>query len=64
MRCGAGFRLFDRFRSGGGLGQEDAGESAAMAPMSPWISFACPDVDHNFRGITQSNHKPSVAALL
>src|SRR5260221_14745997 len=39
-------------------------KAPAMAPMSPWdIAFGAALMsDYNFRGITQSNHKPSVAA--
>jgi uncharacterized protein (TIGR02001 family) len=39
-------------------------KAPAMAPMSPWdIAFGAAIMsDYNFRGITQSNHKPSVAA--
>src|SRR5713101_2805832 len=39
-------------------------KAPAMAPTSPWdIAFGAALMsDYNFRGITQSNHKPSVAA--
>src|SRR5258706_5047589 len=39
-------------------------KAPAMAPMSPWdFAFGAALMsDYNFRGITQSNHKPSVAA--
>jgi Bacterial protein of unknown function (Gcw_chp) len=39
-------------------------KAPAMAPVSPWdIAFGAAIMsDYNFRGITQSNHKPSVAA--
>jgi Bacterial protein of unknown function (Gcw_chp) len=39
-------------------------KAPAMAPPSPWdIAFGAALMsDYNFRGITQSNHKPSVAA--
>jgi hypothetical protein len=39
-------------------------KAPAMAPPSPWDSAfgAALMSDYNFRGITQSNHKPSVAA--
>src|SRR6266481_5417885 len=39
-------------------------KAPAMAPSSPWdIAFGAALMsDYNFRGITQSNHKPSVAA--
>jgi uncharacterized protein (TIGR02001 family) len=39
-------------------------KAPAMAPTSPWdIAFGAALMsDYNFRGVTQSNHKPSVAA--
>jgi Bacterial protein of unknown function (Gcw_chp) len=63
VRCGTGPRLFDCLGFGGGFGQEGADESPPMV-MSPWdIAFDSAIMsDYNFRGITQSNHHPSVAS--